>query len=425
MIKGVIADVNKNKAVLLTDNGEFMTIRNKNYAIGQKIVYRKPSVNRYASIAACVALVIILGVTGTKMYYTSSSYIDIDINPSFRMELNSFDIVIKTVPLNDDAKKVLATEKISGDVKECIATVVDISENQGYINEDNTDVEIVVISKKEKLVESVNDISEAVKEKNLTVNVQKADYDDLKQAEELNISVSRLKIIEGYTEEYGGKIEDNATELALVSNDAIKALKGKKSNTTAELTPNKEPEIKATQTPEPEATKEPQYVAASPTKRPGWNPSIKQVDVVTPEPVVENTPEVVVKPVSTPAVLSTVKPTKEPELKPTEAPTPEVTKKPVVEPTVEPTKIPTPEPTVRPTATPIIEPTATPTIAPTVTPTIVPTVTTTIAPTVTPTIAPTVSPTIAPTTTPTISPSEKPDNPFWPWWDWIFGDILE
>lgn len=405
MIKGVIADVNKNKAVLLTNNGEFMTIRNENYAIGQKIVYRKPSLNRYAGLVACMALVVILGAVGTKLYYTSSSYIDVDINPSFRMELNFLDIVIKTVPLNDDAKKVLSTAKVSGDVKECINTVVDISEKQGYINEDNTDVEIVVISQKEKLVESVNGVSEAVKEKNLTVNVQKADYEDLKLAEELNISVGRLKIIEGYTEEYGGKLEDNTSELALVSNDDIKALKGKKSDFTAELTPTKAPEVNATETPVPEATKAPEYVAVSPTfsptKGPVWTPSIKPVVVLTPEPVVEITPAVEVKPVSTPTALSTVKPTEVPEIKPTEVPTPEPTKVPVVEPT----KIPTPEPTIVPTeiptATPTVEPTATPTIEPTPTPTVEST----------------------PEPTPSIKPTKRPDNnSFFPWWDWLFGE---
>lgn len=417
MIKGVIADVNKTKAVLLTENGEFITIDNDNYAIGQEIVYRKPSINRYTGLAACLAVVILLGIMGTKIYYTSSSYVDIDINPSFRLELNLFDVVIRTIPLNEDAKKVLSEEKISGDVKKCINSVIDISEKQGYINENNTDVEIVVISEKEKLVESVNVITETVKEKNLTVNVQKADYEDLKHAEELNISVGRLKIIEEYIAEYGGKLEDNTTELALATNDEIKALKGKKDNSLAEVTPTKTPEMSVSETPAPKATKEPQLAMVSPTKAPEtkqvWTPSFDSIAKNTPEPMTDNVP----------IVAATVIPTKVPEVKvtvtPTVEPTKEPTNKPTVQPTLPPTAVPTVVPTVRPTDTP--KPTDVPTVAPTIVPTEVPTATPTIEPTPTPTIEPTATPTVEPTATVTPTPTPTPTHgSFFPWWDWLF-----
>lgn len=405
MIKGIIADVDKKKAVLLSENGEFLTIRNENYTIGQKIVYKKPSVYKYASMAACFVLVLILGTVGIRTYFTSTSYVDIDINPSVRLEINRMDKVIRAIPLNDDAIDLLSEKKISGDIKSCINTLVDESVNKGYINENNTDVEIVVISDKTEVMESVNVALDEVKQSELTVTVEKADYEVLKEAEALNVSVNRLKVLEEYTEEFGGTVAENAELLAKDTNSDIRAKKHKNNNLIADATPTATPKPIETSTPVPKATEKPSasVATAEPTKKPVWSSSVRPV--VTEIPVATEVPAVVIKPTNTPVVVITVEPTKVP------------TPKPTVIPTEVPTEIPTLIPTEVPTNTPTVEPTIVPTATPTVEPTIIPT----------PTAEPTVSPTVRPTDTPSPTPTHDngKDDPFWPWWDWIFGDVLE
>lgn len=398
MIKGVIADVSGKRAVLLTENGEFITIRNERYAIGQKITYRKPSMNKYTAIAACLALVVILGSVGSKLYYTSSSYIDIDINPSIRLELNSFDKVIKVVPLNDDAEEIIATKKISGDIETCINDVVDISKDKGYINPENTDVEIVVVSNKTEVVNSVNEVMEevAAADTELSVKVEQADYEELKTAMDLNVSVGRLKVLEEYTNEHGGTLKDNAEELASASNSQIKALKSGNEDNALTLAPTEKPSVEVAATPGPENAEETVKTTSAPK-----NNSVKPQYTIT--------PEVTKAPVSTPDVVVTKAPTAVPTVKPTEVPT------------VEPTEI----PTVEPTEVPTVDPTEIPTVEPTVTPTVEPTIEPTPEPTATPTPEPTELVTPNPTTTPTVEPDDN-DFPFWPpWFDWIFGDIFD
>lgn len=410
MIKGVIADVSGKRAVVLTENGEFITIRNERYAVGQKITYRKPSINKYTSIAACLALVVILSSVGTKLYYTTTSYVDIDINPSMRMELNGFDKVIKVVPLNDDAKEIISTKKISGNIDTCINEVVDISKDKGYINPDNTDVEIIVVSEKTKLVDCVNEVIEkvAASDTELSVKVEEADFDVLKTAMDLNVSVGRLKVLEEYTNEFGGTLKDNAEELATVSNSEIKALKPENDNVVAVITPTEEPDTEITPTAKPEVSENPVYVVVNPTSVPDRiavkpqftktaEPTRAPLTTKAPENVVKPTPEVSELPENTPVVVSTKAPTSVPTVKPTEVPT----KKPTEVPTKKPTEVPTAEPTAIPTIKPTPAPTATPTVKPTevVTP------------------------------NPTVTPTRKPhddDEPFWsPWFDWIFGGIFE
>ena len=78
MIKGIIAEVKTDKAVLLTEDGSFITIKNKSYTIGQKITYSRPLYNKYMALAASIVLVIILTAAGAGLYYTPVSYLDID-----------------------------------------------------------------------------------------------------------------------------------------------------------------------------------------------------------------------------------------------------------------------------------------------------------------------------------------------------------
>ena len=110
---GIIAGVKGKRAVLLNNDGEFIEIADRGYEVGQKIDYKKPSISaKYAYIAACFILLMFVGFSSYAAYFTSVSFISIDINPSFRIDINRFDRVISVKPLNDDARQLLELNKV-------------------------------------------------------------------------------------------------------------------------------------------------------------------------------------------------------------------------------------------------------------------------------------------------------------------------
>lgn len=64
---------------------------------------RKMIRRRIISAAAAVCLVLTAAV-GAKLFFTSTSYICIEINPSLELGINRFDKVVEVSPLNDDGR---------------------------------------------------------------------------------------------------------------------------------------------------------------------------------------------------------------------------------------------------------------------------------------------------------------------------------
>lgn len=58
--------------------------------------------------AAAVCLVLVI-FAGFGLYFTPTTHINIDINPSLDLGINRFDIVVSVKPLNDDGKKLMET----------------------------------------------------------------------------------------------------------------------------------------------------------------------------------------------------------------------------------------------------------------------------------------------------------------------------
>lgn len=58
------------------------------------------------AFAACL-LMVTVGATGVKAYYTETAYLSIDINPSIELGINRFGVVISQTAYNEDAQAVL------------------------------------------------------------------------------------------------------------------------------------------------------------------------------------------------------------------------------------------------------------------------------------------------------------------------------
>ena len=220
-MRGIVMEIKGGRCVILKKDGTFAEIRNRNYAVGQEVSASNPSVGKALSAAACLA-VICTAAFGYHLYYTPASYVYMDINPSVRLDLNCFERVIDVVPLNEDAEVLLSNLTIrKGTAEDCMNTIVSACQEQNYLNETNTDIEVSVRTDSAKLETKVETISAAIGEEQLEVSVFQMNEEENDSAMEHHISARRLRAMRAYTAQFGGTIDENLALLRGYTNDEI------------------------------------------------------------------------------------------------------------------------------------------------------------------------------------------------------------
>ena len=111
-MKGIIFEIKNKKAVALDSEGRFFNLKNNGYAVGEEIELGRLSNNlshrKFATIAIALVIVIILAAGGISggLYYDANiktAYtVQMDINPSVTIYLNSKDVVVKAEANNAD-----------------------------------------------------------------------------------------------------------------------------------------------------------------------------------------------------------------------------------------------------------------------------------------------------------------------------------
>ncbi len=282
-MKGVILETQGAKAVLLLNDGRVCQIVNRNYKVGQTVQKAFPK-KKIALIAACFALCFATSVSGYAAYNTPTGHVYVDINPSIRLDLNCFDRVIKIVPLNNDAKTLIETEKIkSRRVTNCIDKIVASCKKQNYLGDDNNVIEIDTDTKSSSVSKNINALSEKYTSENYTVEIKKIEKTEGEKAIEYKTSPKRLKAIEAYTEKNGGTVAQNAKELAGQSVRSIyDGLDKEKSGAERTETEKTEPKITEPKLPKKETAK--------PKTPEPKTPGVKKAD--TPRPTQKDTADV-------------------------------------------------------------------------------------------------------------------------------------
>ena len=99
--------------------------RKKNRSLGRML--------GWAASAACVAAMLIVGGV---LYTTQTAYISIDVNPSIELSLNRFDRVLKAVPKNEDARRVLSGIDLDHlKYSDALQKIVEAERALGYLDE--------------------------------------------------------------------------------------------------------------------------------------------------------------------------------------------------------------------------------------------------------------------------------------------------
>lgn len=163
---------------------------------------------RIGVAAACVACV--LGMTGVAAYayYTPTSYVSLDVNPSIEYSLNAFDRVLSVKGVNDDGENILEdigqikikNESIDKAIRETINAIAQL----GYFPKDSEGGVVIAVSDKntdkaeklsEKLKEAVEEIAD---EEKLDVEVESMAVGEarVQEAKSLGVTPGKLNLVE-------------------------------------------------------------------------------------------------------------------------------------------------------------------------------------------------------------------------------------
>lgn len=143
---GLVMEIQGSDAYIMTSSGEFFKVKiDKNKTLPvvggeyRSQIFRRPfmciSKFKYA-VAACLLFFMLSLGGGTYAYYTPTSTVTININPSIEFKLNRWDRVLTSSPLNSDGEKVLLEIKAKNkSIDDVLIMVINQAKQDKYINE--------------------------------------------------------------------------------------------------------------------------------------------------------------------------------------------------------------------------------------------------------------------------------------------------
>ncbi|WP_097026074.1 anti-sigma factor domain-containing protein [Clostridium peptidivorans] len=140
-IKGIIVEIYKSKAVLLTSTGEFVEVfATKSMNIGEEYIKTSTNISFIRNIPkALIAALLMFALLGGGLsaYYTPVATLNLRINPSVQLKTNLFNKVIYSNALNSDGQVILDNINVKNkNFNDALCSIVAESENQKFITED-------------------------------------------------------------------------------------------------------------------------------------------------------------------------------------------------------------------------------------------------------------------------------------------------
>jgi len=192
-MKGIVTEIKDRKAVILTDKGSFISVSDCGYALGETIEIKPKSYRKVIAVAASLVLVC-MGFGGYGIYMTPSAYVDMDINPSIRLAVNCFERVIDIQPLNEDAYRILKRDIRKNSIADCMNDIVTVSEEMGFLNEENKQIDVQIQTESESMKETVTKSCAALKENGKReITLGETDKEAFESATVQGISMGKYK----------------------------------------------------------------------------------------------------------------------------------------------------------------------------------------------------------------------------------------
>ena len=247
-MKGIVIDVMNKDAVILSDDGLFKKIKNKNYEIGQTLqltenvesASNRPALRgwkagpRLVNAAASIAAVMVMGTIGAFAYYTPTDYVSLDVNPSIEYSVNMFERILDAKAVNEDGEEILADLNLKHkDVNEALRETLDQLKSEGYLEPDE-DSGVVIATSNNELIEAEK-LAKELKQNVRTylntqegvdakVTVRAVSPAKVKEAESLGVSAGKLCMVEKLQASTRGAI-DRDEWLSMPVKDINKAIK--------------------------------------------------------------------------------------------------------------------------------------------------------------------------------------------------------
>lgn len=152
----------------------------------------KSSYKKIIPVVACF-LFLLLGFSGYRLYFTQTSVISIDINPSFELNLNRFNRVISINYYNDDGRKVTNDLDIQFmDYKSALNVILKADSIISYLDQDEI-LSISVAGRNEQESIEILDNIETCIPKHQNHCCDMGNYDDVSEAHAAGLSVGKYR----------------------------------------------------------------------------------------------------------------------------------------------------------------------------------------------------------------------------------------
>lgn len=148
---------------------------------------------RYATaVAAC--LILLLSISGYKLYTTPVATISVDVNPSLELSINRFDRVIAARAFNKDAQAILSTADVKN---KCYSDALELllcSDGFTPYLDENADISITVASKSDEhsteILQRISSCDSVVK---LNASCRSGHHENQTAAHEVNLSLGKYE----------------------------------------------------------------------------------------------------------------------------------------------------------------------------------------------------------------------------------------
>ncbi len=206
-LKAVVAQIVGRHAVLLTENGTFVKVKNLRYHPGQQIAFcqKRKRLAKPLVIAASF-MIFLLGGTYLAAERLPYSYVSMDVNPSIEYTLNWFDRVFSLRAVNEDANPIVRRLTENGVMNQPIdmaisMTIKSLDDMQYFSDDSENDVLIAVASLGLKDVSSLSERLEgsagsALPDQPLAVTAFQTDRAKVQEAQQYHTTAGKLVIVE-------------------------------------------------------------------------------------------------------------------------------------------------------------------------------------------------------------------------------------
>ncbi|MFD3158403.1 anti-sigma factor domain-containing protein [Haloimpatiens sp. FM7330] len=178
-VKGIVMEVGKSKAVIMTDSGQFVKVKTKGIKLNIGKEYRGEICNNTSFffkpvIAACILVMIFMSVLA-RNYYTVIAYVSVNINPSVKLGINRWNKIIKIQPLNKDGEKIIKLLSINNkSLQDGLNLIVEEAKKENFINDkyiqDGKIIDITIDNNGENQID-LSSFKEYIKENSLKVMI--------------------------------------------------------------------------------------------------------------------------------------------------------------------------------------------------------------------------------------------------------------